>query len=96
MHTLCMMLGDALNFLIYAFQILVFVRWVLWLVGADPYNAIVHVVATLTEPALGWLRRRLPFLALGSWDLSPMAAILICMFLQHFVVGWIWQLAARF
>jgi YggT family protein len=89
-------LGDALSFLLYAFQFLVMARWILWLVGADPYNPIVHVVAALTEPALDWLRRRLPFLAMGSWDLSPMAAVLICVFLQHVVVGWVWQLAAGF
>lgn len=78
-----MLLGDALSFLLNAFQILVVARWVLTLVGADPYNPIVHVVAALTEPFLGWLRRRLPFLSLGNWDLSPMAAILICVFLQR-------------
>jgi YggT family protein len=89
-------LGDAVSFLLTVFQFLVVARWILSLVGADPYNPIVHAVAALTEPFLGWLRRRLPFLALGAWDLSPMAAILICIFLQRSAVGGLWLLAARF
>jgi uncharacterized protein YggT (Ycf19 family) len=89
-------LGDVLQVLLTLFQILVGARWVLWLVGADPYNPLVRAVAALTEPVLGWLRLRLPFLAVGSWDLSPMAAILICVFLNAWVVNQLWQLAARF
>ena len=89
-------LGDAIQVLVDIFQILVLVRWVFWLVGADAANPIVHAVAALTEPFLGWLRRRLPFLAVGSWDLSPLAAILICTFLNTYLVQQVWLLAARF
>jgi YggT family protein len=96
MQTLCVWLGGALGFLLKAFQILVVVQWVFWLVGADPYNPIVRAVSALTEPMLGWLRRRLPFLAVGTWDLSPMAAIFICYFLDRVLVVALVDLAARF
>lgn len=96
MHTVCLGLGDLVSFLLNAFQILVVVQWVFWLVGADPTNPIVRSVSALVEPALGWLRLRLPFLVLGRWDLSPMAAILICMFLNKVLVQGLWLLAARF
>ena len=86
MQPLFLGLGDVLTFLLKAFQILVVVQWVFRLVGADPGNPIVRAVAALTEPLLGWLRRRLPFLKLGQWDLSPMAAILICIFLNRVLV----------
>jgi uncharacterized protein YggT (Ycf19 family) len=79
-------LGDVLGFLLKAFQILVVVQWVFWLVEADPGNPIVRAVAALVTPPLAWLRLRLPFLKLGQWDLSPMAAILICVFLNRFLV----------
>jgi YggT family protein len=86
MHTLFLGLGDVIAFLLKAFQILVVVQCVFSLVGADPGNPIVRTVAALTEPLLGWLRRRLPFLKLGQWDLSPMAAFLICVFLNRVLV----------
>ena len=96
MQTLCLGLAAVLSFLLKAFQVLVVVQWVFWLVGADPDNPIVRAVAALCDPALGWLRRRLPFLALGRWDLSPMAAILICVFLDYVLVGRLRLLAAGF
>jgi YggT family protein len=96
MQTFCLGLGHLASFLFNAFQILVVVQWVFWLVGADPHNPIVRAVSALTEPALGWLRRRLPFLSVGQWDLSPMAAILICMFLDRAVAEGLGMLAARF
>jgi uncharacterized protein YggT (Ycf19 family) len=86
MQPLFLGLGDVIAFLLKAFQILVVVQWVFRLVGADPVNPIVRAVSALTEPALAWLRRRLPFLTPGQWDLSPMAAILICIFLNRVLV----------
>lgn len=92
MHTFWSAFAGALSFLLAAFQILVIAQWVLWLVGADPDNPIVRAVTALTKPALDWLRRRLPFLVLGGWDLSPLAAILICVFLDHTLVARIGQI----
>lgn len=89
-------LADALGLLFHGFQILVFVHWILWLVGADPSNPVVRLVRTLVDPVLGWLRRSLPFLVRGGWDLTPLAAILICVFLNRAVVVNLHQLAARF
>ena len=86
MQPLFLGLGDAIAFLLKAFEILVVVQCVFRLVGADPGNPIVRAVAALTEPTLAWLRRRLPFLNVGQWDLSPMAAFLICVFLNRILV----------
>jgi uncharacterized protein YggT (Ycf19 family) len=79
-------LADVISWLLWAVQILVFVNWVLWLVGADPYNPIVRGVSSLVEPMLRWLRQRLPFLVQGNWDLSPLAVLLICIFLEKALV----------
>jgi uncharacterized protein YggT (Ycf19 family) len=89
-------LADVLGIVIYGFQILVFIHWILWLVGADPYNPIVRLIRGLVDPVLAWLRARLPFLVQGAWDLTPLAAILICVFLNRALVVNLHQLAGRF
>jgi len=95
MQSLCLGLGDVFSFLIKAFQVLVLVQWAFGLVSADPSNPLVHLVALLVEPPLAWLRRRLPFLAVGRWDLSPLAALLICAFLDQVALGLYRNWAAR-
>ena len=89
-------LADVFGYIFYGFQLLVFIHWVLWLVGADPSNPIVHGVWALVDPVLNWLRRRLPFLVQGQWDLTPLAAILICIFLNKAVVVNLVVLASKF
>jgi len=71
--------------------IAVIVQWV----GADPYNPIVQVLRSLTEPMFGWLRRRLPFLVVGALDLTPVAVILLISFFRMFAIESLYQLAAN-
>lgn len=80
-------LADGLGILFQALQILVFVDWILWLVSADPGNGAVRFVRSVVQPPLAWLRRRLPFLVVGAWDLSALALILILIFLDHALAG---------
>lgn len=89
-------LADVVQWLLWAAKILVFIHWILWLVGADPYNPIVKGIRGLVDPVLDWLRRRLPFLVQGGWDLTPLALILICLFLDKALVLNLRLLAARF
>ncbi len=79
-------LADVIDVVLRAVQFLIFVAAILSWVGADPYNGIVRGIRAMTEPILGWLRRRLPFLIQGGLDLSPLAALLICIFLQKALV----------
>jgi YggT family protein len=44
-------------------------------VSADPRNGIVRFLYSATEPVLHWIRRRLPFVILGGFDLSPLILI---------------------
>ncbi len=83
MPTLGSGLCQAVDFLLTAFEVLVAAQWIFSWVGADPQNAIVRTVDALTDPFLDWLRRRLPFLRVQNWDLSPMAAVLIAVFLAR-------------
>jgi uncharacterized protein YggT (Ycf19 family) len=89
-------IADVVDWLLWALKVLVFVWWVLALVGADENNPIVHTVRRLVDPLLRRLRERLPFLVQGSWDLSPIALFLICLFLDKALVWNLRVFAARF
>ncbi|MFH1077544.1 MAG: YggT family protein [Pseudomonadota bacterium] len=67
------------------FMWIIIARSVLSWVSPDPFNPIVRFIYNITEPALYWIRRRLPLLY-GGIDLSPMIIILVIIFLQRFVV----------
>ena len=54
-------------------------------VNPDPYNPIVRFLYRATEPALAFVRRRLPVHGLGM-DFSPVIILLVIYFLQSFLV----------
>lgn len=63
-------------------------------VSPDPYNPIVRFLASVTEPVLSPIRRRLP-IGMGGIDFSPILVILAIVFVQSFLVQSLLQLAAR-
>jgi len=65
---------------------IVIVSALLTWVRPDPYNPIVRFLHAVTEPVYYRLRRWMPFLILGGFDLSPIVVILIIQFLKMFVV----------
>lgn len=62
-------------------------------VNPDPYNPIVRFLYQTTEPVLYRLRRVIPYM--GGMDLSPLAAILIIIFVRWFVVATLLEVALR-
>ena len=64
---------------------LIIARALLSWVNPDPYNPIVRFLYNVTEPVLGYLRRRLP-LVFGGLDLSPLVVLAAIIFLQRFLV----------
>ncbi|MDY6973979.1 MAG: YggT family protein [Thermodesulfobacteriota bacterium] len=60
-------------------------RAVISWVNPDPYNPIVRFLISATEPVLYHIRRRLP-VNLGGIDFSPILVLLAIVFLQHFLV----------
>ena len=89
-------LSDVFEWILWGLKILIFAAAILSWVGADPYNGIVRGIRGMTEPVFAWLRRSLPFLVQGALDFSPLAALLICIFLQEALVYNLRVLAARF
>ncbi len=62
-------------------------------VNPDPYNPIVRFLHSATDPVLYRLRRLLPFLQAGSFDLSPMALLLLLSVAQQVIMSFLYQLA---
>jgi len=90
------------NFLIALAQVLDYVLWAyFWIlvgrvvvswVNADPYNPIVRFLYSATEPVLERVRRLVPVYA-GMFDLSPIIVGIAMVFLQHFLVRSLYDLA---
>lgn len=62
-------------------------------VNPDPYNPIVRFLRSMTEPVFYRIRRWLPFVVVGGFDLSPIVVLLVIQFLKTFVVTSLMQLA---
>jgi YggT family protein len=80
-EALAMVLDGAL----YIYMWLIIARALLSWVNPDPYNPIVRFLYNITEPVLGYLRRRIP-LVLGGIDLSPVLVLVVIYILRIFVV----------
>jgi YggT family protein len=67
-------------------------RALLTWVNPDPYNPIVRFLYNVTEPVLGWVRRRVP-VVFGGLDLSPLLVLVALYFLRLYLVRVLFQLA---
>lgn len=81
--------GTALliDFVLQAYLWLIIGAIVVSWVNADPWNPIVRFLRAATDPPFRFLRRRLPFLAIGGIDFSPIILIGAIIFAQGFLVG---------
>ncbi len=87
-------LADILNTALSIYMWVIIARALLSWVNPDPYNPIVRFLYNVTEPVLGWVRRRVP-LIFGGLDLSPLLVLLAIVFLQRFLVSTLWDIAQR-
>jgi YggT family protein len=88
-------LASILNLGLTIYLWLIIARALLSWVNPDPYNPIVRFLYNVTEPVLGWVRRRVP-LIFGGLDLTPLLVLLAIIFLQRFLVATLFDLARRF
>ena len=56
-------------------------------VRPDPYNPLVRFIYQITEPAFGWVRRKMPFVLISGMDLSPLVILLALQFLDTLLLG---------
>ncbi len=87
-------LAYILNLGLTIYMWLIIARALLSWVNPDPYNPIVRFLYNITEPVMGWVRRRVP-LVFGGLDLSPILVLLAIVFLQKFLVASLLDLAFR-
>ena len=88
-------LASVLNSLLELYFWIVLISALLSWVSPDPRNPIVRFLYSVTEPVLYWMRRRLPFLIVGNFDLSPLVLMLGIRFVQHVLVASLFELAFR-
>ena len=85
-------LAIVLHYVLNFYMWVVVARAVLSWVNPDPYNPIVRFLASVTDPVLYAIRRRIP-LFFGGIDFTPMLVILAIVFLDNFLVPTMLQLA---
>ncbi len=78
-------LASIVDTVITIYTIVLFVAVLITWVNPDPYNPIVRILRTLTEPVLSRARELMPFLVISGIDLSPIAVILALQFLGRVV-----------
>lgn len=74
---------------------LIIIRALLSWVNPDPYNPIVQMLHSITEPVLYPIRRLLPFSFKMGLDISPILAILALVFLKAFLVRTLLDISIR-
>lgn len=62
-------------------------------VNPDPYNPIVRFLYGLTEPVYKKVRRYLPFVFIGGFDLSPIVVLVVIQVLNIALVNNLIRLA---
>ncbi len=92
-RNLLIAVATVIDIALVSFMFITIARAVLSWVSPDPYNPIVRFIHNVTEPVLYRIRRRVPMM-FGGMDFSPIAVILIIIFLRILVVESLKGLAA--
>ncbi len=79
-------LATVIHYVLNIYMWIIIARAVISWVNPDPYNPIVRVLYSVTDPVLLAIRRRLP-LSFGGIDFSPIVVILAIIFLEQFLVA---------
>ena len=79
---LAQLIGTVITLYTWVIIISALLSWV----NPDPYNPIVRVLRSLTEPVLWRTRRILPFTYINGIDLSPVAVIIALQFCDYVLV----------
>ena len=84
--------AQVLDYILWAYMWIVIARVIISWVNADPSNPLVRFIYGATEPVLEPVRRALPVYT-GGFDLSPIVVWIAVLFLQHFLVRSLFDLA---
>ena len=88
-----MALAEVVGLILQIYLWLIVGRAIISWVDPNPYNPIVRFVYSVTEPVLEQARRIIP--PLGGIDLSPIAVLLLIIFLRNLIVNSLYDFASR-
>ena len=77
------------------YSIVIMVSVLISWVSPDPFNPLVRMLRSVTEPLFAWVRRRLPFAMVGMLDLSPIIVLLGIQLLQMVVIRSLFDMGLR-
>jgi len=86
MNALIYAIVQTLHTVINLYIWIVIIAALLSFVRPDPHNPIVQVLYRLTEPVMGFIRRKMPFIVLSGIDLSPLVVILGLQLIDNFMM----------
>lgn len=86
MNALIYAIVQTLHTVINLYIWIVIIAALLSFVRPDPHNPIVQVLYRLTEPVMGFIRRKMPFVVLSGIDLSPLVVILGLQLIDNFMM----------
>ncbi len=86
MNALIYALVQTIHTVISIYIWIIIIAALLSFVRPDPYNPIVQILNRLTEPVLGFIRQKMPFVVFSGIDLSPLVVILGLQFLDIFMM----------
>lgn len=89
--TFARLLEIVINLYTFVIIIAALISWV----NPDPYNPIVRILRSLTEPVYYRVRKWLPFVFVGGLDLSPLVVLLVLQLINGVVVMSLFQLGQR-
>ena len=86
--------AQILNSVLELYKWIIIIHALLSWVNPDPYNRIVRVLDSITEPVLLRVRQLIPMSGIGI-DFSPIIVLLAIVFLQSFLVQSLGALALK-
>jgi YggT family protein len=87
-------IANILDIILTAYMWIVIIAAVISWVNPDPYNQIVRLLYSVTEPVFRRIRRIIGT-RLGPIDISPMIVILVIIFIQKFLITSLRELAYK-
>lgn len=88
-------LATVLNSLLTLYMWVVIIAVLITWVNPDPRNPVVRFLRAATEPVFWQVRRWLPFVVIGTLDLSPIVVLVGIQFARLLLVRTLYDLAIR-
>ena len=84
-----------LDKVLWLYSIVIMVAVLISWVSPDPFNPLVKMLRSATEPLFAWVRQRLPFAMVGMLDLSPIIVLIGIQLLQMVVIRSLFDMGLR-